>query len=397
MAIAELDRLASPDEAVELTILMPCLDEAETLARCIRKAQAFLEAASITGEVLVADNGSRDGSPAIATASGARVVLVGERGYGSAIYQGSLAARGKYIVVGDADDSYDFLHLEGFMAHLRDGAELVVGDRFAGGIAPQAMPWKNRYLGNPVLSTLGRFLFGCPVHDLQCGLRGYSADAFRRMDLQTGGMEFAAEMIIKSTLLRMRVAEVPTTLSQDGRSRPPHLRPWRDGWRHLRFLLLLSPAWMLLAPGLMLAIVGALVIAWLMPHSRQIGSVAFDVHTILYAAGAVIAGVQLILFGIFARVFASAARLLPESPRQKRLLSLFRLEYGAITGGVLILIGLALCVKSLGVWKDHSFGPLNPSATLRIAIPSLLAMALGVQTLFASFVVGVWHLPSRFR
>ena len=293
---------------------MPCLNEAETLETCIRKARDFLERHGVRGEIVIGDNGSTDGSQEIARRCGARVVDVKVRGYGAALYHATLAARGKYVIMGDSDDSYDFSDLMPLLKELRAGRDLVMGNRFPGGIKPGAMPWKNRYLGNPILSGLGRLFFKCPVRDFHCGLRGYSAEAFRRMDLQTTGMEFASEMVIKATLLGMDVAEAPTTLSPDGRSRPPHLRPWRDGWRHLRFMLLYSPRWLFLYPGLLLMLLGLGVGAWLLPQPRQVGGTVLDVHTLLYAAAAVLLGFQTCMFAVLARAFAASRKLLPERP-----------------------------------------------------------------------------------
>ena len=291
----------------ELTIVMPCLNEAETLEICIRKAQSFLEKNAINGEVLIGDNGSTDGSQEIARRNGARVVDVPVRGYGAALFHASLAACSKYVVMGDSDDSYDFTNLMPFLEKLREGYELVMGNRFKGGIKPGAMPWKNRYIGNPVLSGIGIVLFSCPVSDFHCGLRAYTVEAFRKMDLRTTGMEFASEMVIKATLLKMRIAEVPTTLSPDGRSRPPHLRPWRDGWRHLRFMFLCSPRWLFLYPGLAMIAAGLGLGAWLLPSRREVFGVELDVHTLLYAAIAVVVGFQAVAFALFARVFRAFA------------------------------------------------------------------------------------------
>ncbi|HEV2722568.1 MAG TPA: glycosyltransferase family 2 protein, partial [Thermoanaerobaculia bacterium] len=280
---------------IELSIVMPCLNEAETIEVCVAKARRFLDTSGIDGEVVVADNGSRDASREIAGRAGARVVDVGERGYGSALQGGIAAARGRYVIMGDADDSYDFSALAAFVEKLRGGADLVMGDRFAGGVLPGAMPPLHRWLGNPVLSGIGRLFFRSPVRDFHCGLRGFSKAAYERMELRTTGMEFASEMVVKATLLGMRVDEVPIVLHPDGRSHPPHLRSWRDGWRHLRFLLLYSPRWLFLYPGFVLMLLGAVVAGWLLPRPRTLGGVTFDVQTLLYAGMAIVIGFQAVL------------------------------------------------------------------------------------------------------
>jgi glycosyltransferase involved in cell wall biosynthesis len=373
---------------VELTILMPCLNEAETLAACISKASSFLAKHSIVGEIVVADNGSTDGSQEIARSCGARVVDVPSRGYGAALHQGSLAARGEYIIMGDADDSYDFADLLGFVERLRAGSDLVVGNRFQGGIKPGAMPWKNRWIGNPILSAIGRLFFHCPVGDFHCGLRGYSRGAFARMDLQTTGMEFASEMVIKATLLNLRIAEVPTTLSPVGRSRAPHLRPWRDGWRHLRFMLLYSPSWLFFYPGLLLMGLGFLVGIWLLPRPRRIGVVTLDVHTLLYCAFAVIIGFQAVLFAVFARVVATAKGFLPPDRLIERLSQTVSLEIGLVVGLLLILLGMSGSIGAVLRWESLSFGSLEPIHMMRVIIPAGLGICLGCQIVLSSFFLG---------
>ncbi len=380
---------------VEFTVVMPCLNEAATLAVCVAKAKHFLESRGIAGEVVVGDNGSTDGSQRIAREAGARVVDVQLRGYGAALYYASLAARGRYVIMGDSDDSYDFSALDPFVARLREGFDLVVGNRFQGGIEPGAMPWKNRYIGNPVLTSIGRLFFGSPAHDFHCGLRGYSLEAFRRMDLRTTGMEFASEMVIKATLLAMRIAEVPTTLGRDGRSSPPHLRPWRDGWRHLRFMLLYSPDWLFLFPGLVLLFAGLAVGAWLVPGPRQLLGVVFDVHTLLYAALAVILGFQAVSFAAFARTFASAEGLLPGTGWHRRLVRIVTLEVGVLAGMALFLAGLGGSIYAVLGWRRHAFGELDVGRTLREVIPSVLAMVLGLQVALSSFFLSVLGLKVR--
>jgi hypothetical protein len=380
---------------LEITIVMPCLNEAETLGACISQARAYLVSRRIEGEIVVGDNGSTDGSQAIAKQLGARVVNVPVRGYGAALYHASLAARGRFIIMGDSDGSYDFSGLDGFVEKLREGNDLVMGNRFLGGIAHGAMPWKNRYIGNPALSGVGRVLFKCQATDLHCGLRGYSRTAFARMDLRTTGMEFASEMVIKATLLGMRVAEVPTTLSPDGRSRPPHLKPWRDGWRHLRFMLLYSPDWLFLYPGLGLLLTGLLTGAWLLRGPQRVGSVVLDVHTLLYAALAVILGVQSIFFAALARTFATAEGLLPANGWHRRLRKFVNLEVGITAGLLLAAIGLAGSIHAVLGWRRQGFGALDVGTTLREVIPSVVAIVVGAQVALSSFFLGVLGLSVR--
>jgi glycosyltransferase involved in cell wall biosynthesis len=389
--------LPMAEEAVELTIVMPCLNEAETLEACIRKAQQFLEAHHISGEIVVGDNGSTDGSQEIARCCGARVINVSVRGYGAALYHATLHARGRYIIMGDSDDSYDFTDLMSFVEKLRAGFDLVMGNRFQGGIKPGAMPWKNRYIGNPILSGIGRLFFACPAGDFHCGLRGYSANAFRRMDLQTTGMEFASEMVIKATLLHMKIAEVPTTLSPDGRSRRPHLRPWRDGWRHLRFMCLYSPKWLFFYPGAILMLVGLAALGWLLPGPRPVGGVTFDVHTLLYAAAAVLLGFQAVTFAVLAKAYAISQGLLPAGHLIRRTVNTVRTEWGIFTGLACIGLGIAGSVATVLLWHGEGFGSLDPARTLRIAIPSVLGLILGVQIMMASFFLDLMRLHLRGR
>ena len=385
----------SPSDSIEVSVVIPCLNESETLAVCIRKVLGCLSENGISGEVIAADNGSTDGSQAIAEAEGARVVPVEAKGYGNALMGGIEAARGRYVIMGDADDSYDFSALGPFIEKLRKGNDLVMGNRFLGGIAPGAMPALHRYLGNPVLSGLGRLFFRCPVGDFHCGLRGFSREAFGRMKLQTTGMEFASEMVVKATLLGLRIAEVPTTLSPDGRSRPPHLRSWRDGWRHLRFMLLFSPGWLFLYPGLLLMIVGLGVGGWLLPEARQLGGATLDVNTLAYSALAVLLGFQSVLFAVFTRTFVSTQGLGPESRTLNKLYRYVTLETGLIVGGVLIVLGFTGSVAATFGWSEVDFGELNPSEVLRQVIPSVLAIALGFQIVLASFFLSVLGLKRR--
>ncbi len=383
------------EQACELSIVMPCLNEAETLATCICKAQQFLHTHGVAGEVIVADNGSTDGSLAIAAQHGARLVHVAARGYGSALLGGIQAAHGQYVIMGDADDSYDFTALQPFLDELRGGADLVMGNRFAGGIAPGAMPPLHRYLGNPVLTTIGRLFFRSPVHDFHCGLRGFRRDAILALDLRTTGMEFASEMVVKATLHGLTIREVPTTLAVDGRSRPPHLRSWRDGWRHLRFLLLYSPRWLFLYPGLLLIGLGLLAWLWLLPAPRTVGGVTFDVHTLLYAAVAIVVGFQAVLFALFTKVFAISERLLPADTRLTRLLERLTLEGGLIGGGLLLLCGLGASGVAFGVWSQQDFGDLIPSQMLRVIIPAATLIMLGAQVIWASFFISILGLKRQ--
>ena len=387
---------ASP-RSLELTILMPCLNEAETLEACLRKASDFLARSGIDGEVVVADNGSTDGLQALARRLGARVVDVPERGYGAALYTGALAARGRYVVMGDSDDSYDFSSLEAFVERLRAGDDLVMGNRFRGGILPGAMPWKNRYLGNPVLSGIGRLLFRSNIGDFHCGLRGFSKDAFLRMDLRTTGMEFASEMVIKATLLQMRIGEVPTKLHKDGRSRPPHLRPWRDGWRHLRFLFLYSPRWLFLYPGLLLIALGVVTQILLFPGPLFVGKVGFDVHTMLYGALAVVLGLQAMFFAAFSSIFAVTEGLAPQDLDVDRLFRRLTLETGLLVGGLLCGAGLIGSAHALLDWERAGFGQLDTREMLRSVIPAILALAAGTQVILGSLFLSMLSLRLRGR
>lgn len=382
-------------KSCELSIVMPCLNEAETLAICIRKAQAFLKSNNISGEIIVADNGSSDGSQIIAEKNGARVVNVPTRGYGAALMGGIRAARGRYIIMGDADDSYSFSDLAPFVAKLREGFDLVMGNRFKGGIKSGAMPPLHKYFGNPFLTGIGRLFFGSSVGDFQCGLRGFSKSAIERLDLQTTGMEFASEMVVKATLQKLRITEVPTTLSPDGRSRPPHLRTWRDGWRYLRFLLIYSPRWLFLYPGAAFMTLGLVVMFMLMRAPKTIKGVTFDIHTMLYAAILVIIGLQTVAFALFSKVFAINARLLPEDARVEFALKVVTLERGLILGILLSLVGIAGSIYAFIAWGERSFGPLVYSYMMRIVIPSLTFLALGIQIVFMSFFLSVLGLKHK--
>ncbi|MGB3239074.1 MAG: glycosyltransferase family 2 protein [Geitlerinemataceae cyanobacterium] len=378
-------------EILELSIVMPCLNEAETLGMCIQKARDYLHKHDIAGEIIVADNGSTDGSPDIALEMGARLVRVRSPGYGSALTGGIAAALGQYVIMGDADDSYDFSRLTPFLEKLRSGCDLVMGNRFKGGIQPGAMPPLHRYLGNPVLTGIGRLFFPSPCGDFHCGLRGFRKAAIESLDLRTTGMEFASEMVVKASLYKMRIAEVPTILSPDGRSRPPHLRSWRDGWRHLRFLLLYSPRWLFLYPGLLLVAIGLGVGLWLLPGPQMV----FDIHTLLFAAAAIIVGFQAVAFAIFTKVFAMREGLLPRDRRVDRFFRYINLEIGILVGSLLLLLGLAGSIYALGIWGANSFGPLDPARTMRIAIPAVTAIAIGFEIVLSSFFLSVLGLKRR--
>ena len=380
---------------LELTILMPCLDEAATVAACVAKARGFLERAGVSGEVLVADNGSRDGSQALAEAAGARVVQVAERGYGSALRAGISAARGRYVIMGDADDSYDFSRLDGFVQKLREGYALVMGNRFQGGIREGAMPSLNRYLGNPVLSFIGRLLFRTGVRDFHCGLRGFERAAALALDLRTPGMEFASELVVKASLAGWRITEVPTTLDRDGRGRPPHLRRWHDGWRHLRFLLLFSPRWLFLYPGFALLGVGFLFTAALYFEPLRIRGAGLDIHTMLYAASATLLGLQLCLFALFARVSAQGAGLLPRQPALERFLEVVSLERGLLVGLALVLCGLAWSASAFWEWRATGFGPLDPRVVMRDTIPASALIVGGMEIMLAAFLLSVLRLKEE--
>ena len=385
---------------MDLSILMPCLNEAETVATCVRKARLGLERAGVRGEVLIADNGSTDGSVAIAEKAGARVVAVKEKGYGSALRGGVEAARGKWVIMGDADDSYDFSQIEAFLEKFREGYDLVMGCRLPSGggtIAPGAMPWKNRWIGNPSLSFIGRLLFKCPARDFHCGLRGFTREAYDKMELITTGMEFASEMVIKATLKSLRITEVPITLHPDGRSRPPHLKPWRDGWRHLRFMLIYSPRWLFLMPGLGLAILGLVSGAALAVRPLQVGGIAFDTGTLAVASLFVIIGEQLVAFALFTKVFAISEGLLPQDAKFLNIFRYFSLEKGIVLGLLLLLLGLGLLGHAFWIWKKARFGNLPFGENLRRLIPAVTLIALGIQTVFSSFFLSILGLRTASR
>jgi len=380
---------------IDLTILMPCLNEAETLATCVRQAIAAIAASGVNGEVVVADNGSNDGSQEIARAEGARVVDVATRGYGAALIGGIEAARGKYVMMADADASYHFEHLPRFLPKLEEGYDLVMGNRFAGEIERGAMPPLHKYLGNPVLSAAGRILFSITVRDFHCGLRAFRRDAILALDLRTTGMEFASEMVVKSRLAGLRMTEVPTTLSPDGRSHPPHLRSWRDGWRHLRFLLLYSPRWLFFYPGCAAFAVGVLLSAALLPGPLKVGAFNFDVDTLTYAMGLVLVGAQIIVFAVSAKVFGAREGFLPPNPRLERLFKVITLETGLLAGCLLLLLGAGILGYAFYLWHAAGFGELSATHMLRLTLPSATLLLLGVEVIFASFFLSLLGLNRR--
>ncbi len=372
-------------DQVELTILMPCLNEAETLEICITKALGFLERHKVRGEVLIADNGSTDGSQEIARSLGARVVAIENKGYGAALIGGIGAAFGSYIIMADSDDSYDFVNLMPFLERLRAGDELVMGNRFKGGIAPGAMPPLHRYLGNPVLTAIGKLFFRSPCGDFHCGLRGFNAESIRRLELKSTGMEFASEMVVKATLQNLRLNEVATTLSPDGRSRPPHLRSWRDGWRHLRFLLLFSPRWLFLYPGLSLLVLGLLGMAVLLPGPLTLGGVTFDTHTLLLSGVLAVLGGQAITFAALAKQFAVRAGLLPVGSRLTATMLPVSLETVLLAGGGLVIAGLLGILGGVWIWQTVQFGDLQTGNMMRLLVPATTAMVLGFQIMLSGF------------
>jgi glycosyltransferase involved in cell wall biosynthesis len=382
---------------IDLTIVMPCLNEAETLAACIAKAQRGIASAGVEGEVVIADNGSTDGSIEIAEKLGARVVRVPVKGYGNALRGGIEAARGRWILMGDADDSYDFSEAARFVGKLREGHDLVMGCRMpAGGgtIQPGAMPWKNRWLGNPTLSFLGRLFFRTPIRDFHCGLRALTREAYDRMKLKTTGMEFASEMVMKASLKAMRVAEVPITLHKDGRSRPPHLKPWRDGWRHLRFMLIYSPRWLFLVPGLAMALIGGLAALLIFLTPVKLGHVNLDAGTLTVACMSVIIGGQFVAFACFAKAFAIAEGLLPQDERFARFVQAFTLEKGLICGLLIFLFGAALFVWAVWIWARAGFGSLPYEENLRRIMAAATCVTVGLQIMGASWFLSVLGLKT---
>lgn len=382
---------------MELSVVMPCLNEAETVETCVRKTLAFFREQGIDGEVVIADNGSTDGSQKLAADAGARVVPVSAKGYGNALMGGIRAAKGTYVAMGDADDSYDFATLGPFLEDLRGGADLVMGNRFKGGIAPGAMPPLHRYLGNPVLSFIGRLLFRSKIGDFHCGLRAFNRESILRLGLQTTGMEFASEMVVKATLAKYDIRERPTTLSPDGRSRAPHLSTWRDGWRHLRFLMLYSPRWLFLIPGLLLMAIG-LILGVVLEFGRfSVGGAHLDVDTLVGASAMLVIGFQAVIFALLTKVYAMEEGFLPHDGRVQRIHRFWTLEKGLAVGGLLALLGLAGLIASVSHWQTAGFGNLDPRTELRIVVPSAAALMMSLQAMFASIfasILGIRHRPA---
>jgi len=385
-----------PDSQPELSIVMPCLDEARTLPSCLRKAKDFLVKYNVKGEIIVADNGSTDGSQDIARSMGAQLVEVPEKGYGAALAGGITAAHGRYVIMGDSDDSYDFTALMPILEKLREGYELVLGNRFAGGIKDGAMPPLNRYFGNPLLSGLGKLFFRIPLNDFHCGLRGFDRAALLKLDLVTTGMEYASEMIVRAALHDLRMTEVPVTLSPDGRGRPPHLHPWRDGWRHLRFLLLYSPRWLYLYPGIAMIVIGLVLAGLLLPGPVMIADgVGLDVHSLLVAAMAILVGVQSITFGFLARTYAMKNGILPQSARYEKLAANVTVDRMLMLAAVFILIGMAGVAWAAQIWSAKNFGALNYRDMMRILIVAVTGIVAGLQLGFAAFLMGVMQIKHR--
>jgi glycosyltransferase involved in cell wall biosynthesis len=383
------------EKPIELTIVMPCLNEAETLKICIDKAMKYLSDNNISGEVVIGDNGSTDGSQDIARGCGARIIDIPRKGYGSALMGAIQAAKGKYVIMGDSDDSYDFGNLNTYLEKLRDGYDLVMGNRFKGGIAKGAMPFLHYYLGNPVLSFIGKLFFGGGVNDFHCGLRGFRQDIVTVLNLQTTGMEFASEMVVKAQINKLKIIEVPTTLSVDGRTRPPHLRTWRDGWRHLRFLLLYSPKWLFLIPGLTLMIIGLILFVLIQQGPVQLMNIHFDTNTLLYAGAFVVIGFQAVNFAVFTRIYAIQQGFLPKNLTLDKIYNFLTLEAGLIVGVLITLAGLGGSIYSLYLWDQQDFGQLNYSSILRVVIPSVFAIMMGLQTIFSSFFLSFLGLNQK--
>lgn len=379
-------------ETITHSIVMPCLNEKETLETCIRKAKNFLIDNDITGEIVIADNGSTDGSQEIASRMGVRLINIEQKGYGSALLGGIEAAQGQFIIMGDSDDSYDFSNLKVFIDALSEGYDLVMGNRFKGGIMPGAMPPLHRYFGNPVLSWIARLFFSSNIGDFHCGLRGFKKDAILSLNLRTTGMEFASEMIVKATMYGLKIKEVPTTLHRDGRTRPPHLRTWTDGWRHLKFLLLYSPRWLFFYPGIFLTILGVLLTMLLLPGPLKVGHVVLDINTLMYASILIIIGVQSILFSLFTYVFGTNANLIPNDQPMDTFIRHITLEKGILVSLGMILVGFASSVSALVYWSQTLFGPLDPTLSMRLVIPGAVLFALGFQIFFASFFLGILNI-----
>ena len=379
----------------ELSIVIPCLNEAVSLPYSLRKAFSFLTDNNIHGEIILADNGSDDDSVKTATLFNCHVIIEKEKGYGNVIMAGVTAAKGKYIIIGDADDSYDFSAIMPFLVLLREGYDIVIGNRFKGGIKKNAMPFLHRYIGNPFLSFTGRLFFHIPIGDFHCGIRGLSKDCFNKLELKTSGMEFASEMIVKAALLKMKMTETPVTLYTDKRNTGSHLRTWRDGWRHLRFLLLYSPRWLFLIPGIILLLVGLAGSSLLIIGPIHFFGKRLDIHTLMYTSGFVLMGFQLISFYVFTRVYTLTHGLFPPRGKLLNLLSFFSLERGIVAGGLLIIAGIYLNVKSFLYWKEAGFGDINPVKVLRWVIPSVTLVLLGAQIILSCFYLSILAIKSN--
>ncbi len=390
--------LSDPSSDPEVSIILPCLNEVKTLESCLRKANLAIATHGLQAEIIVADNGSTDGSQTKAEACGARVIHVEERGYGAALMTGITAAQGTYIIMGDSDDSYDFSAIYPFIEKLRAGHDLVMGCRLpkAGGtISPGAMPWLHRWIGNPLLSMIGRLFFHSPVTDFHCGMRGFRRDFSQSLDLRATGMEFASEMIIKATLSQARITEIPITLHKDGRDRAPHLRTWKDGWRHLRFMLLYCPRWLFLLPGLLLFVLGTITGTILLTGPVTLGSITFDTNTLLVSAMAILSGFNLISFGVFSKTVAISAGLLPKDSLFERTVERLTLEFGILSGIVITLSGCALLSLGMWYWHSHGFGPLSYPESLRLIIPGTTALTLGIEVIFSSFLMSILLMPRK--
>ena len=378
---------------MELTILMPCLNEEETLAICINKAKTFLIDNDIDGEILIADNGSTDSSKDIAIDNGARVINVDRKGYGSALIAGCNAAKGKYVIMGDADDSYDFTNLMPFVEKLREGYDLVMGNRFKGGIEPGAMPSLHKYIGNPILSFIGRLLYSSKIGDFHCGLRGYNKESIQKLNLHTTGMEYASEMVVSAEIANLKIIEVPTTLSKDGRSRPPHLRSWSDGWRHLKFLFMYTPTWLFLLPGILFTVVGLIINILLFDTDRQIFNINFSIQTLLYGSAFIIMGINIILLFFIMRIYAeNNITVYMLNPKWTKKLNE---NYIIFIGAVLFILGIICSILAMYIWKRANYGDLFPMYSMRFVIPAITGISTGIMMTLSGFIIGLFKLNKR--